>query len=148
MFLSALGVAPLCAAAPQAEVLFGDRAVKLENVALDEGLWIQAADLPSANGFTLKPEGACVDDICIPVPKSMRKAGRFHLSAFAKKIGQAEVHEPQAGVWSYGEVPVLRGRAFARAIAPDFALLDRKGREIRLSNYKGKKVLLLTWASW
>lgn len=147
-FVGALAAAPLAATPPAAEVLFGDRAATLENVTVDQGLWIQAKDLPKANGFTLKPEGACVDEICIPVPKSMTKGGRFHLSGFAKKIGQAEVHEPQAGAWSYGEIPVLRGRDFARGIAPDFALRDRKGREIRLGNYKGKKVLLLTWASW
>ena len=124
-FVGALAAAPLAATPPAAEVLFGDRAVNLENVTVDQGLWIQAKDLPRANGFTLKPEGACVDEICIPVPKSMTKGGRFHLTAFAKKIGQAEVYEPQAGVWSYGEIPVLRGarvrarhRAGLRAAGP------------------------------
>jgi hypothetical protein len=147
-FFGALAAAPLAAAPPAAEVLFGDRAVTLENVVVDQGLWIQTRDLPRANGFTLKPEGACVAEICIPVPRSMIRNGRFHLSAFARKIGQAEVFEPQAGAWSYGEIPVLRGREFARGIAPDFALPDRKGREIRLRDYRGRKVLLLTWASW
>ena len=30
-------------------------------------LWVTAADLESVNGFVLKPEGACLDDLCVPV---------------------------------------------------------------------------------
>jgi peroxiredoxin len=32
--------------------------------------------------------------------------------------------------------------------APDFALPDWQGRPHRLSHYRGRKVLLATWASW
>jgi len=32
--------------------------------------------------------------------------------------------------------------------APDFALPDPSGRVHRLSDHRGKKVLLVTWASW
>ncbi|HIA47196.1 MAG TPA: redoxin domain-containing protein [Candidatus Hydrogenedentes bacterium] len=33
-------------------------------------------------------------------------------------------------------------------MAPDFEIADRNGKMIRLSDYRGKKVLLVTWASW
>ena len=32
--------------------------------------------------------------------------------------------------------------------APDFTLPDRNGKPVKLSQFRGKKVLLLTWASW
>ncbi|CAM3742256.1 peroxiredoxin family protein [Mesobacillus zeae] len=32
--------------------------------------------------------------------------------------------------------------------APDFSLTDINGQEVRLSDYKGKKVLLNFWATW
>ena len=32
--------------------------------------------------------------------------------------------------------------------APDFELKDRDGNVVRLSDFRGKKVLLVTWASW
>ena len=32
--------------------------------------------------------------------------------------------------------------------APDFELKDQHGKRVRLSQFRGKKVLLVTWASW
>ncbi len=32
-------------------------------------------------------------------------------------------------------------------MAPDFALEDREGNVVRLSDFRGKKVLIVTWAS-
>jgi peroxiredoxin len=32
--------------------------------------------------------------------------------------------------------------------APDFTLPDIDGKQHSLSDYRGKKVLLLSWASW
>ena len=33
-------------------------------------------------------------------------------------------------------------------LAPDFSLPDINGQPHRLSDYRGKKVFLATWASW
>jgi peroxiredoxin len=41
-----------------------------------------------------------------------------------------------------------RTAALASLEAPDFTLPDPAGRPHRLSDYRGKKVLLVTWASW
>ena len=151
-FLAGLGVSPLLAQPPRppsSTVLFGDRVTPLTNSVTDEsGLWVAKSDLKRINGFDLKPQGACLDELCIPVPKNYIRANRFHLTAFAKKLGQAEVRDRTNNVWSYGEIPVIRGRDFGQGIAPDFTLPDRKGNPVKLSQFRGKKVLLLTWASW
>ena len=51
-------------------------------------------------------------------------------------------------VWSFGAVPDVANAELPKAIAPDFALKDRSGKTVRLSDFRGKKVLVLTWASW
>ena len=134
---------------PRATVLYDGRAIGLSRVAADaEALWIQKADLPSINGFELKPQGACREEICIPIPRPMMRGDQFNLTAFAQRIGQRVVADPGARVWSFGEIPVVRGAFLESRIAPEFSVPDRKGRPVRLSQFRGKKVLVVTWASW
>ncbi len=35
-----------------------------------DNLWLTSADLTRASRFVLKPEGACLDELCVPIPKS------------------------------------------------------------------------------
>jgi hypothetical protein len=148
-FLLASGAATAALAAPAATttVLYGDRATPLDKVLPDpKDLWVRAADLPRINDFELKPQGACRADLCIPIAKEMRSAGWFNLTAFARRIKQAYVAD--SGAWSFGEIPVVRGDYYRSRIAPDFAVPDRTDRVVHLSDLRGKKVLVVTWASW
>jgi hypothetical protein len=72
----------------------------------------------------------------------------FNLTAFAKKVGQAVVADPGVRLWSFGEIPVVRGSFLESRMAPDVVVPDRAGRAVRLSSFRGKKVLMVTWASW
>jgi len=45
-------------------------------------------------------------------------------------------------------VPSSRKAFLDSAVAPDFELVDRNGDTVKLSNFRGKKVLIITWASW
>ena len=138
---------------PAATVLYDDRSVALEHVGVDpardaDALWIRKRDLARINGFTLKPQGACRADLCIPIPKAMLHGGYFNLTAFAKKAGQPVVAEPDARVWSFGEMQALGGGLASSRIAPDFEVPDRLGRPVHLAGFRGKKALVVTWASW
>jgi hypothetical protein len=146
---SAASGAPAAAAAT---VLFDDRAVTLDRIGRDpkkraDALWVRKRDLPRVNGFEVKPQGACRADICIPIPKAMLRADYFDLTAFAKKIAQPVVVDAGARVWSFGEIQAL-GRGLASRTAPDVVVSDRAGRPVHLSSFRGKKMLLVTWASW
>jgi hypothetical protein len=138
--------------AAAATVLYDGHATSLERVSPDSAdpdtLWILKTDLPRVNGFEIKPEGACRADICIPVPSAMMRGAYFNLTAFAQRVGQRQIANPAARVWSFGEIPVIRGAYLEGRIAPDFVVPDRAGRLVRLSQFRGKKVLLVTWASW
>jgi hypothetical protein len=149
-FLLASAGAAALAAPPNsstATVLYDDRSTKLDKIRADaKDLWVRAADLPRINEFELKPQGACRADMCIPIPKNLKSGEWFNLTGFARKVGETVV--TGSGVWSFGEIPVVRGNFYNSRIAPDFAAQDRKGRTVHLSDFRGKKVLAVTWASW
>jgi hypothetical protein len=141
------------AASPAATVLYEDRAVVLNRIGIDpkratDALWIRKRDLPRINGFELKPQGACRADLCIPIPKDMTRGDYFNITAFAKKAGQPVVAEPEARVWSFAEMQALGGGLANSRLAPDFEVPDRAGRPVHLADLRGKKALLITWASW
>jgi hypothetical protein len=147
------GIDGAAAPNPAATVLYDDRWIPLDQVGLDPAqdagaLWIRKRDLARINGFTLKPQGACRADLCIPIPKALLHGDYFNLTAFAKKAGQAVVVAPGARVWSFGEMQALGGGLSNSRIAPDFDVPDRLGRPVHLAGFRGKKALVVTWASW
>jgi hypothetical protein len=138
-------------------VLFGDRAHVLKKAAVEAGqLWVPTADLTRVTGFVLKPEGACLESLCIPISRTeadgylRRRDGQeqINLTKFASTLKQAVAVEAGERVWSFGPVPAVRQSRLEGLTAPDFTLIDRKGKPVRLADFRGKKVLLLTWASW
>ena len=81
-----VALSPFAAAAEPVRVLYDDNVVEVERTLPDaDDLWVAPEDLPRVNGFELEPEGACLEELCVPV---------------------------------------------------------------RLSDFRGKKVLVATWASW
>ena len=107
------------------------------------GLQVTAADALAVTGWTLKPEGMCLDDLCVPMPSV---EGRIDLAAFWQKIGNPVVSE--GDVWSLGVGADAHRDGLAGLDAPDFELQDLAGQTHRLSSLRGKKVFLSSWASW
>ena len=149
----------LCMAIPlqASTVLYNNATIAVDDVLPDPNdLWVQPTDLTRVNGFSLKPEGACLDDICVPLKQDEDSSlyinrddkSWFNVSELARKLNQPYVFDYAANVWSFGAIPVVRQSFTKQHIAPDFSLLDRQGNPVSLSKYKDMKVLLLTWASW
>lgn len=158
-FLRLVGAATIApkamapAAAPTTTVLYNDSAAVLDrigpsDVRAKDALWIRKIDLPRVNQFEVKPQGACRADVCIPIPKTMQRGAYFDLTAFARKIGQSVVVDRPSRVWSFGEIPLVTGQYLSSRAAPEFSVPDRKGQPVRLSQFRGRKVLVVTWASW
>ena len=117
-------------------------------------LWVRIDELPGATGWQMKPQGACLGELCLPLPANKRKAWIadadgwvwFFYSDFADMIGQKYVRD--GDVWSLGSVPEVRRVGLESAIAPDFEVTERNGNTLRLSDLRGRKVVLFTWSSW
>ncbi len=140
-----------------AVVVYDDRVVEVTHTLADPtDLWIDIADLERVNGFVLKPEGACLDEICVPVRQTQNsdifitRQGKhwFNVAELADRIRQPYVVDYDTNVWSFGAIPAQRASFVDRAIAPDFELPDVDGTQHKLSDFKGKKIMLLSWASW
>ena len=140
-----------------ATVIYNDQTVTVERVLEDPNdLWVTPEDLTRINGFVLKPEGACLDAICIPIRQDVdselfvTRGGQqwINVTELARKLQQAFAHDAETNSWSFGAIPAVRTPFLKSAIAPDFELKDRTGKTVRLSDFRGKKVLLITWASW
>jgi hypothetical protein len=119
-------------------------------------LWITTGDLTRATRFVIKPQGVCRDELCFPLPKSRKaefvsKKGTttwFNLSEFARLIKQPVVADQKNGVWYFGARASEQAGYLTSLKAPDFTLPDLNGKLHSLADFRGKKVLLVTWASW
>lgn len=154
IFLMAVIARPAVA---EVTVLFDDTVVRVERTLADPNdLWVLPADLTRINRFELKPEGACLDAFCIPVRQDedgamfVTRAGQgwFNVAELARQLQQAYAVDHDNQVWSFGQIPQTRQSFLQSAIAPDFTLADRQGNPVSLSDFRGKKVLIVTWASW
>ncbi len=134
------------------DIIYGENVTRSVDAELKNGLWLSAGDFKRVSGFELKPEGFCKGEQCYPVPPA-RKAefesgGRYNLAALADLIWQPVVADETRQVWCFGEASENRERALTSLDAPDFLLPDLEGRMHSLSEHRGKKILLVSWASW
>ena len=119
-----------------------------------DALWLDRNDVERATGWAWKPEGLCRADTCMPVRAASSSGAplvdgdRLDVAAFWRRAGWPVVHDAASSVWVLGEGATVRADALASLDAPDFELPDLDGRPHRLSDYRGKRVFLATWASW
>lgn len=117
-------------------------------VAARDGLWMSAADAERVTGWRLKPEGMCLDERCVPLPATAVKDEQVDLATFWVKLGGPVVGSEDGDTWALGAPADERNAALEGLEAPDFTLPDVDGIPRSLSQLRGRKVFLATWASW
>lgn len=117
-------------------------------VAATDGLWLSADDAERVSGWSLKPEGMCRGEVCVPLPQGLRGADRVDLAAFWDRLGRPVVRDGTGEIWALGAGADQRHRGLTGTIAPDFELPDLAGTPHRLADLRGSKVFLATWAPW
>ncbi len=159
LLLVLLASLPALAKEIRATVVYDDVATTI-SPALEEQpdqLWVTTGDLTRATRFEVKPQGVCRDELCFPLPKERqqdflrknKQAGKtwFNLTAFAALVHQAVAHDAAESMWYFGLRSDQQQR-LSSLRAQDFTLPDMSGKLHSLSDFRGKKVFLITWASW
>jgi len=106
--------------------------------------------LRQATGWELKPEGFCRGDICVPrsVLGDALVDDLVDVVAFGAAVRRPVAFEPAAGIAVLAESPEDLAGAIAEGVAPAFTLPDLDGNPVALSDFAGRKKLLLAWSSW
>jgi len=123
---------------PVAATLVGDR-VAIEAGALRKGI-----------GWELTPLGLCRGERCLPVrePARLERAGGVDVAELGRLLDRPLAVDAEERVAVLGAGAEDRRTRLASLEAPDFTLPDLDGRPHTLSGYRGKKILLIAWASW
>lgn len=107
-------------------------------------------DALAALGWDLHPEGLCREGLCVPVPDGAALEGPdgVDLVALARALDRPLALDADERVAWLGVSAGERARALSLLVAPDFTLPDLDGRPHALAEQRGRKVLLVAWASW
>jgi hypothetical protein len=72
----------------------------------------------------------------------------INVAAVWRHLDRPLVHDASGETWVLGESAETRSAQLQSLEAPDFVLPDLAGWRHSLSDHRGKKVLLVSWASW
>jgi peroxiredoxin len=135
---------------PSLILICDDRTTSVE-VDLDGDRMLVAPDqLESATGWTLKPEGLCRGDVCVPTSMwpDLIEDGRLDLAVFARLTDQVLVVDGTEQIAALGPSASRRASQMATLRAPDFTVDTIDGEPVSLSDFAGRKKLVVAFSSW
>jgi hypothetical protein len=116
-----------------------------------DALWMAPDDVERLLGWTLQPEGLCRGPVCVPLgadAERYRRPNALDIAGLWRRMAKPLRRSDDAQLWLFGEAARARTAALESLEAPDFTLPDLAGEAHSLVDYRGRKVLLATWASW
>ena len=130
--------------------IIGEAARTVEATAADGRLLLDPAQLPSALGWELKPEGLCRDDVCVPVRdrSALFVGDALDIGAVAGALGRPVVVDADARIAAVALPAEARRAALDSLVAPPVTLADLDGNLHDLAEWRGRKKLLVAFASW
>ena len=136
--------------ASQFTIIDDGRSLEVQAEVRDARVTLAARELQRALGWTLKSEGLCRGEVCVPVRDraALLDGEDIELAAFASVLGRPVVIDPQERAAALGTATTDQAARMATLEAPDFTLPDLEGKLHSLSDHLGKKVLLIAYASW
>lgn len=104
----------------------------------------------STLGWTVKPEGLCRGDVCVPWAAGAAPAAgaAIDLLAVASRLGHPTLVDADAGVVVVGVSAERRRGAVDALQLPEFALPDLDGAVHPSHEWSRRKRLLVAFSSW
>jgi hypothetical protein len=111
---------------------------------------ISRGTLAATLGWKLEDRGLCRGDACVPIAGVEGIVGPegIDLVLLAERLGRPLALDLEHRVAALAAAAQDRGGALASLEAPDFTLPDLSGGMHSLSDHRGKKALLVAYASW
>jgi hypothetical protein len=131
-------------------IIDAGRAMEVEGRVDGGRLLLSEAALREALGWELHDGTLCNDTMCVPLPagSSLVSGGLLDLAEVARVLDRPLAVDAAEGAAYLGASARERAETLASLVAPDFTLPDLGGRSHSLAEHRGKKVLLVVWASW
>ena len=132
------------------DLVVAERAVPIEVRVQGDRVLLDPATLKDGLGWEIHDGQLCSDAMCIPLSdeRALVRDGGVDLHALADVFDRPLALDVAEGAAFLGSSARERSQALAARQAPDFALPDLDGRLHTLREHRGKKVLLVAWASW
>ncbi len=113
-------------------------------------IWLSFNALKTALSWEQRPEGLCKGELCVTLGDEMDviSEGGVDLVALAELLTRPLALDTDERVAYLGESVADQSARLLSLEAPDFTLPDLDGKPHSLSDYRGKKVLLVAYASW
>jgi len=115
-------------------------------------LWISTADAKRIAGLSSQAEGFSMDGVAVPLPsgnnENFLRGDEVNLAAIWRQMNKPALSDESGEVWVLGASAGERAAALQTLQAPNFTLPDLEGQPHSLSDFRGKKIFLVSWASW
>jgi hypothetical protein len=131
-------------------IIDGERAVPIGARRSGGRVLLDAAGVKDGLGWEVHDGLLCNDSMCIPLADegAVVREGAIDLAGLAQAMDRAVAVDADERAAFLGGSARERSQALASQHAPDFALPDLAGRTHTLGEHRGKKILLVAWASW
>lgn len=116
----------------------------------DGAVLVEPAELAATTGWKLEPEGLCRGEVCVPrrAADDLLVDDLVDVAAFGAALRRPVAVEPAVGMAVLAEAPEDLAATIAGGVAPPFTLPDLDGSPVSLTDFAGRKKLLLAWSSW
>jgi len=131
-------------------IVDGERAVPIAARRSGARVLLDAAAVKDGLGWEIHDGLLCNDSMCIPLDDvgAVVRDGAIDLAGLAAAMDRALAVDLDEQAAFLGGSARERSQALASQLAPDFSLPDLSGRMHSLAEQRGRKVLLVAWASW